>query len=106
MSQYLIQVSAVPSQKINVVLDGQNCSLFLREMDGKQYLSLSIDGEAVFSNAMVCDRIPLKKYHYLPLKGDIASADQQGTSDPDWRQWNTRFLLVYSSTGFENDGQE
>jgi len=103
MTQYVIPISAVPNQKVNAVLNGQNCSFFLREMDGRQYLSLSIDGELVFANTLMVDRIPLKKYDYLPFIGDVASVDKQGTSDPDWKEWNTRFFLIYSDTAFEND---
>lgn len=103
MTQFVIPVSAVPSQKINAVLGGQNCSFLLREMGGRQYLSLSIDGEQIFSSVLMVDRIPLKKYDYLPFVGDVASVDRQGTSDPDWQGWNTRFFLIYSDTAFKDD---
>lgn len=96
----IIPIAPVPAQKILVTLNGQNCTLILRSLDGKQYLSLSVDSNPVFYNTLIVDRIPLKKYDYLPFVGDIASVDTQGTSDPDYREWNTRFQLVYDSDGF------
>lgn len=96
----IIPLAQVPSQKILVTLNGQNCTLILRSLDGKQYLSLSVDSNPVFYNTLIVDRIPLKKYDYLPFVGDIASVDTQGTSDPDYREWNTRYQLVYDSDGF------
>ena len=91
----------MPSQKILVTLNGQNCTLILRSLAGKQYLSLSVDSSPVFYNTLIVDRIPLKKYDYLPFVGDLASVDTQGTDDPDYKQWNTRFQLIYDSYGFK-----
>lgn len=96
----IIQLAQVPSQKILVTLNGQNCTLILRSLDGRQYLSLSVDSNPVFYNTLIVDRIPLKKYDYLPFVGDLACVDTQGTSDPDYREWNTRYQLVYDSDGF------
>ena len=96
----IIPLAQVPSQKILVTLNGQNCTLILRSLDGKQYLSLSVDSNPVFYNTLIVDRIPLKKYRYLPFVGDIASVDTQGQEDPDYKQWNSRFQLVYDSDGF------
>lgn len=97
----IIPLAPVPSQKILVTLNGQNCTLILRSLAGKQYLSLSVDSNPVFYNTLIVDRIPLKKYDYLPFVGDLASVDTQGTEDPDYQQWNTRFQLVYDSDGFK-----
>lgn len=96
----IIPLAKVPSQKILVTLGGQNCTLILRSLAGKQYLSLSVDSNPVFYNTLIVDRIPLKKYDYLPFAGDIACVDTQGTDDPDYTQWGDRFQLVYDSDGF------
>jgi len=96
----IIPLAQVPAQKILVTLNGQNCTLILRSLDGRQYLSLSVDSNPVFYNMLIVDRIPLKKYDYLPFVGDLACVDTQGTSDPDYREWNTRYQLVYDSDGF------
>lgn len=101
MVRQIIPLAQVPSQKILVTLNGQNCTLILRSLAGKQYLSLSVDSNPVFYNTLIVDRIPLKKYDYLPFVGDLACVDTQGTSDPDYKQWNTRFQLVYDSYGFK-----
>ena len=101
MVQQIIPLAQVPSQKILVTLNGQNCTLILRSLNGKQYLSLSVDSNPVFYNTLIVDRIPLKKYDYLPFVGDLASVDMQGTDDPDYKQWNTRFQLIYDSYGFK-----
>lgn len=101
MTRQIIPLARVPSQKILVTLDGQGCTLVLRSLGGRQYLSLSVDSVPVFYNVLMVDRIPLKKYSYLPFSGDIAPVDMQGSSDPDWQQWGTRFQLVYDSDGFK-----
>lgn len=96
-----IPLAPVPSQTISVTLNGQECTLILRSLDNRQYLSLSVNSEPVFYNTLIVDRIPLKKYDYLPFVGDIACEDTQGTSDPDWREWGTRYFLVYDENGFK-----
>lgn len=96
-----IPLAAVPAQTVSVTLNGQECTLILRSLGGKQYLSLSVNGTPVFYNALIVDRIPLKKYDYLPFVGDIACEDTQGTDDPDWQGWNTRFFLIYDENGFK-----
>lgn len=96
-----IPLAAIPAQRLAVTLNGQNCVLILRSLGDRQYLSLVCNGEPIFNNTLIVDRIPLKKYHYLPFVGDIACVDTQGTEDPDWQQWNTRFILVYDENGFQ-----
>lgn len=97
----VIPVAAVPSQRLNVTLEGQSVGIVLRSFNDRQYVTLLVNGETVFSNTLVVDRTPLKKYSYLPFVGDIASVDTQGTSDPDWKGWGSRFVLVYDSDGFK-----
>lgn len=97
----IIPVSPIPAQRLAVTLNHQNCVITLRSLGGKQYITLDCNGERVFTNTIIVDRIPLKKYNYLPFIGDIACIDKQGTSDPDYQEWNSRFFLVYDEYAFK-----
>lgn len=102
MSEYIITPDSVPSQVMSVTLGNQRCTLLLRELNGRQYLSLSTSEESIFHNQLLVDRVPCKKYDYLPFEGDIACMDKQGFDDPNYKEWGSRFVLVYSDTGFQS----
>lgn len=101
MSEYIIRPAPVPSQKLSVTLAGQRCTILLRQLNGRQYLSLATSEKVIFHNALLCDRVPVKKYDYLPFDGDIACMDNQGNDYPNYAEWGGRFVLVYSDTGFK-----
>lgn len=92
-----IPLQAVPSQQIQVQLDGQPCVITLRQLGGRQYLSLSLQGTTICDNVLVQDRSAIVRAAYTGFVGDIAAVDTQGTDAPQYSGWNNRWLLLFNS---------
>jgi hypothetical protein len=91
----VVPIISVPSQKMTVTLGGQQCQLAIDQKYGLVFVSISIGGVAVVAFSLARDRVPLVRYPYLGFKGTLAFIDTQGTSDPDYSGFGTRWKLVY-----------
>ena len=91
----VIPVAAKPSQKLSVLLAGQNCQINVYQKTTGLYLDLAINNVPVKSGIVCRDRVRLIRHPYLGFIGDLMFADTQGTSDPSSDGLGSRFLLVY-----------
>lgn len=92
-----IPLQPVPSQQVQVPLDGQPCVITLRQLGGRQYLSLSLQGVEICGNVLVQDRSAIVRAAYTGFVGDIAAVDTQGADAPQYTGWNSRWLLLFNS---------
>ena len=90
-----IALSAVASQKLNVLLAGQNCQIKVYQKTTGVYLDLAINDAPVKSGVLCRDRVLLVRHIYLGFIGDLAFFDTQGTSDPTYDGLGGRYQLVY-----------
>lgn len=91
-----IPLQAVPSQSVNVVLSGQPCTIQLRQIGGRQYLSLSVNGTVICQNVLLVNRSAIIRAKYKGFIGEIASIDTQGDEPPEYTGWNTRWVLAFN----------
>lgn len=91
-----VPLKAVPSQAVNVVLAGQPCTIELREIGGRQYLSLSINGKVICRNVLVVNRSAIIRAKYTGFIGELAAVDTQGDDAPAYTGWGTRWLLAFN----------
>lgn len=91
-----IPLQAVPSQAVQVVLGGQPCTVGLRQLAGRQYLSLSVNGTVICQNVLLQDRSPVVRAPYTGFVGDVAVVDTQGDSAPEYIGWGARWQLLYN----------
>ena len=91
-----VPLQPVPSQGVQVVLGGQPCTIGLRQLAGRQYLSLSVNGTVMCQNVLLQDRSPVVRAPYLGFVGDVAVVDTQGEDPPDYTGWGSRWLLLYN----------
>lgn len=91
-----IPLKAVPSQAVNVPLAGQPCTIELREIGGRQYLSLSINGKVICRNVLVVNRSAIVRAKYTGFIGELAAIDTQGDDAPVYTGWGTRWLLAFN----------
>lgn len=91
-----IPLKAVPSQAVNVPLAGQPCTIGLREIGGRQYLSLSINGKVICRNVLVVNRSAIVRAKYNGFIGELAAIDTQGDDAPVYTGWGTRWLLAFN----------
>lgn len=92
-----IPLQAVPAQAVQVLLNGQPCVVTLRQIGGRQYLSLSLQGTVICENVLLQDRSAVVRAPYMGFVGDLAAVDTQGGDAPQYTGWGTRWLLLYNS---------
>lgn len=96
MTIVVIPLKQFPSQSINTILAGQPCTINLRLMDGRQYLSLSLNGTVICSNVLMVNRSYIVRAAYTGFIGDLAAIDTQGDEPPEYTGWGTRWVLAFN----------
>ena len=91
----VIPLQAVPSQTINVVLNGQNCRINVFAKSTGVFFDLYVNDVAIVLARICNDRCPLVRYPYLNFVGDIFFKDMQGGDDPQASGLGGRFILCY-----------
>lgn len=97
-----IPLQDAPSQVTKVVLDGQNCQLFIYQKDQGLFVDLNVDGEDVVTGIVARDMVPVMCREYDIFTGNLIFVDTQGIADPDYTGLGDRFALVYLNA-LEND---
>lgn len=96
MAIVTIPLKPVPAQGVNVILAGQPCTVLLRQMQGRQYLSLSLNGVVICRNVLMVNRSAIVRAAYTGFIGDLAAIDTQGDEAPQYDGWGTRWLLAFN----------
>lgn len=97
-----IPLRATGNQTLQVVLEGQNCSLrlYTRSLsDGVETLfcDLSIDQDPVFYGCPCLDGLPMPLYTWLGMTGQLVFIDMEGDEAPHWSGLGSRWKLLYMS---------
>ena len=93
----IIALQVVPAQTLNVVLNGQNCQLAIYQKSIGVYLDLYVNNVPIVQGGLCLDRAPIAASAYLGFNGYLMFSDLQGTSDPVYSGFGTRYQLVYVS---------
>lgn len=91
-----IPLRAVPSQSVNTLLAGQPCTIGLRELGGRQYLSLSVNGTVICQNVLMVNRSAIVRAPYTGFIGELAAIDTQGDESPSYTGWGSRWVLAFN----------
>lgn len=91
----IVPLNATPSQKLSVLLAGQNCQIAVYQKTTGVYLDLLINNAAVKTGIVCRDRVKLIRHAYLGFVGDLAFFDTQGVNDPTYDGLGARYQLVY-----------
>lgn len=92
-----IPLKPIASQSVNVTLAGQPCTIGLRQMGGRQYLSLSWNGTPICQSVLLVNRSAIIRAEYTGFIGDLAVIDTQGDEAPQYTGWGTRWFLAFNS---------
>ena len=95
MTTYSIPLQKVPAQKVAVVLDGQNCVITLRQIGGRQYLSLASNSVVICQNVLLVNRSNIVRASYLGFRGELRVEDVKADEPPEYHGWGDRWLLLY-----------
>lgn len=92
-----IPLKQVPSQKLRVVLGGQNCTINLYYRFGNTYMDLVV-GDSVVVNGAICrNRSSVVNIANHTFAGTLHFLDLLGDSDPNYKLFNDRYILLYVS---------
>lgn len=95
----IIPVLPVGSQKFDVVVNQQSCSIAIYQREGKVYFDLYLAGVPICLGILCTNRNRIVRYPYLKFIGDFCFVDTQGSDDPVYSGLGGRFLLVYLEPG-------
>lgn len=95
MGTVSIPISAVAYQQINVPLSGETVTLTIRQRTNGVYMDIALNGTRILAGVVCLDRTWLVRDAYFGMPGDICFFDIQGTSDPDYTGFGSRYILVY-----------
>lgn len=97
MSLVIIPIKAAANQTANAVLDGQNAQITLMTTDYGMFADVTYNGVRVATGRLCLDRTDINAAKYLGLPQPLFFADLQGSSDPQWAGFGTRYLLCYGT---------
>lgn len=90
-----LPLTADPSQQFQIALNGQNCTIGVYQKDESVFVDLWVDDNPIFLGMKALDRVGLKLAEYMGFEGQLWFADQNGTENPDYTGFGTRYLLYY-----------
>lgn len=91
----VISLSAVPSQKLQVVLEDQDVELSILQRGNNVYADITVNGVVLRQGVLCIDRVPLLQPGTTEFSGNLVFIDLWGTSNPQWQEYESRFVLLY-----------
>ena len=105
----VIPIAAVPSQTIFCVLGNQNCQIAVYQKTQGVFVDLNSNGVDAFIASLGLNAVPLDSANsYSGFSGNLYFIDTQGSDDPQYTGFNTRWVLIYLTAAeiiaFEQSG--
>jgi hypothetical protein len=96
VSLQTVPLSVTPNQSFSVVLNDRDVSISLRTLQGALYADVVCDGVPVCAGQLCLDRVEITlRSAYLGFPDlSLTFADLRGTSDPEWSEFGTRYVLL------------
>ena len=91
MTKYQIDLLQMPNQEISVELGNDSFDLSFRTIKGDLYISVVKNDEPMFYSKRCCNKMPLLNQR----QGNMYFYDNSGNKNPNWQEFNDRFLLIY-----------
>jgi len=98
-----IALQPVPSQQVQCVLNGQNCSIAINMRGTQLYVDLSVAGLPISYGVLAHSMVGLVPNGYNGFTGQIAFLDTQASpagsngSDPQYTGLGSRWILFYGT---------
>lgn len=94
----VVPLIVTPAQTVNVVLGDQSCTIDVYQKFWGLFCDVLVDDVVIIQGVLCQDRNYIVRSLYLGFSGDLLFVDTQGTTDPEFEQLGSRFLLVYQSS--------
>lgn len=92
----IVQLIAVPSQTVAVILNSQNCTINVYQKSTGLYLDLLVNDIALLTCVQCLNGNLIVRDEYLGFLGDLFFADMQGVNDPTFDGIGKRYFLAYA----------
>lgn len=96
MSLETVPLLVAPNQDFSLVLNDLDVGIRLRTLQGALYADVVCNGVPICAGQLCLDRVPITpRAAYLGFPAlTLVFADLRGTSDPEWSEFGTRFVLL------------
>lgn len=92
----IIPLQVTPNQSLDIVLNGQACTINVYQKGTAVYVDLFINDAAIVTGILALNQVLIVREAYLGFLGDIAFIDMLATNaDPQYTGFGNQFLLVY-----------
>lgn len=91
----LIPLDAVPSQTVDIVLNNQVCTISVYQKSTGLFLDLSVNNALIIGGVLCENANRIVRSAYLGFIGDLAFLDTQGSTDPVYTGFGSRYELLY-----------
>jgi hypothetical protein len=102
MQQIVLQ--PVPSQQLQVVLDGQQCQIAVYVKMQCMFFDITVNGVPLAYAVQAKNLVNLVPTSYLGFAGWLVFFDTQGSDDPEYSGLGTRWVLLYVDAEDVADG--
>lgn len=96
-----IQLTQIPNQEIETVLDGQYCTISVYWRQDHLYLDLAVNGEMLVEGKICQNGANVLQTKLRGFKGSLHFFDMDGENIPVWDKLNSRYVFVYLAEGEE-----
>lgn len=101
MTYQVIPIQPLALQTFNCTLDGGQAQFTITSTDDGVFADVVYNGVAVIAGRLCLDRTDINPAKYNGLPQGLFFADQQGTTDPVYTGFGSRFLLLYGDPAAE-----
>jgi hypothetical protein len=93
----IIPIDPVPSQTFQVQLGNQSCSINLYQKNTGLYFDLTVNNNQCVQTMLCLNLVGLVREAYQGFTGQLFFFDTQGTNEPYYTGFGSRYLLLYQS---------
>jgi len=92
----IVPLESVPSQTLSITLNGQGCSIAVRDNGGNLYFNLLVNNQPIIIGS-ICRNMQrlLVGLEYRGFIGDFVFVDSQGDEQPAYTGLGSRWQLYY-----------
>jgi len=90
-----VPIQTLPSQQVQIQLDGQPCQLNIYQQTFGLYMDVYVNGTLIIGGVICQNLNRIVRSLYLGFSGDFAFVDTQGSTDPVYTGLGSRYLLEY-----------
>lgn len=94
-----INIAPIPAQRFQVVLDGQYCTITIRQKGERIYLDLALPDVDICHGAICVNGVQIVQSPSQVFNGTLHFFDTLGDKVPYFEGINSRYVLLYLSEG-------